>query len=29
MDTPVGRMAAIMDPQGATFSVMTPAEPPG
>ncbi len=28
MDTPVGRMAALADPQGATFSVMTPAQPP-
>jgi uncharacterized protein len=25
-DTPVGRMAVISDPQGATFSILQPAE---
>ena len=26
-DTPVGRLAAIVDPQGGNFSIMQPSEP--
>jgi predicted enzyme related to lactoylglutathione lyase len=28
-DTPVGRIAVVQDPQGAVFSIMTPADQPG